>query len=258
MTVSISARERLFRQGRTASALGRAPGRPLRQPGGEMRTGHVQRRGDGVHGKPSLGSDSDRNLRFLYILRQVQASFRISTSRVFLPRSRCNSWICSCCARKADAGTTSSSAAVAVSAPCSASRRHVKSWFGDTPQRRATRLTVTPASRVCATISNFSRNRPPAAALRPGQDLNLRIRTSHSHDITPNPYFKGETLSGEFGGRFRMCVTTVAQAYFHIRQVRLDDTRLGGLEIHGSRTQRRLQDSIRLIQLLRFGFQKEV
>ncbi|MCP4560460.1 MAG: ISL3 family transposase, partial [Bosea sp.] len=43
------------------------------------------------------------------------------------------------------------------------------------------------------------RNRPPATPLRPGQDLNLRIRTSHRHDITPNPYFKGETCPGNSG-----------------------------------------------------------
>ena len=88
--------QRLFRQGWTASALGRAPGRPLRHARGEMRTGHFQRRSDGVHGKPSLGSDSDRNLRFFISSASSRASFRISTSRVFLPRRRCNSRICSC------------------------------------------------------------------------------------------------------------------------------------------------------------------
>jgi len=56
--------ERFFRQGRTASVLGRALGRPLRHPRGEMRTGHAQRGGDGAHGKIPLGSDSDRKLFF--------------------------------------------------------------------------------------------------------------------------------------------------------------------------------------------------
>jgi hypothetical protein len=43
------------------------------------------------------------------------------------------------------------------------------------------------------------RNRPPATPLGAGQNLNLRIRTSHSHNITPNPYFKGETCPGNSG-----------------------------------------------------------
>jgi hypothetical protein len=43
------------------------------------------------------------------------------------------------------------------------------------------------------------RNKPPATPLGAGQNLNLRIRTSHSHNITPNPYFKGETCPGNSG-----------------------------------------------------------
>lgn len=44
------------------------------------------------------------------------------------------------------------------------------------------------------------RDRPPATPLRPGLDLSLRIGTSHRHDITPNPYFEGETSQGNREG----------------------------------------------------------
>ena len=55
-----------------------------------------------------------------------------------------------------EAGTTSSSDPAAVSAPCAASRRQLNTWFGATPCRRATKLTVTPGSYVSATIATFS------------------------------------------------------------------------------------------------------
>jgi hypothetical protein len=32
----------------------------------------------------------------------------------------------------------------------------LKSWFGDTPRRRGTRLTVAPVSRVSSTVASFS------------------------------------------------------------------------------------------------------
>ena len=40
--------------------------------------------------------------------------------------------------------------------PLGTSRRHVKSWFGATPWRRATKLTVMPGSNVSSTIRTFS------------------------------------------------------------------------------------------------------
>ena len=44
----------------------------------------------------------------------------------------------------------------AVNEPCVTNRRHVNSWFGATPWRRATRLTVMPGSNVSSTIRTFS------------------------------------------------------------------------------------------------------
>jgi hypothetical protein len=147
--------QRLFRQGRTASALGKRPAvrcasraaRCERATSSVAATAFMANRPwaaivtaisvflylPPVRGRPSgfppQGSSCPEALQFADLL---------------LLRSE---------GRRRD---PSSSAAVAVNAPCSASRRHVKSWFGDTPQRRATRLTVTPASCVCATISSFS------------------------------------------------------------------------------------------------------
>jgi hypothetical protein len=40
--------------------------------------------------------------------------------------------------------------------PSTTSRRQVKSWFGATPCRRATKLTVMPGSKVSSTIRTFS------------------------------------------------------------------------------------------------------
>jgi len=54
------------------------------------------------------------------------------------------------------AGTTSWPLPAAVSAPWAKSRRHVKSWFGATPWRRATKRTVMPGSNVSSTIRTFS------------------------------------------------------------------------------------------------------
>jgi hypothetical protein len=56
----------------------------------------------------------------------------------------------------AEAGTTCSPLPAAVSAPSTTSRRQVKSWFGATPCRRATKLTVMPGSNVSSTIRTFS------------------------------------------------------------------------------------------------------
>jgi transposase len=57
---------------------------------------------------------------------------------------------------QSEAGTTSSSAPVAVSAPWAAKRRHVNSWFGAMPCWRATKLTVMPGAKVCSTSRTFS------------------------------------------------------------------------------------------------------
>ena len=91
----------VFRQRRAASAPGGAPGRPRRDIG----AGDADRLADGLHCEPSLGSDSDRNIAFFELVATSRASFRISASSVFLPRSRCNSRICSCWAWKAEAGS---------------------------------------------------------------------------------------------------------------------------------------------------------
>jgi len=41
-------------------------------------------------------------------------------------------------------------------AACATNRRQVNNWFGATPCRRATRLTVIPGSKVSSTIRTFS------------------------------------------------------------------------------------------------------
>src|SRR5262245_54157416 len=55
-----------------------------------------------------------------------------------------------------EAGTTSSPLPAAVRLPCATSRRQVNNWFGATPCRRATRLTVIPGSKVSSTMRTFS------------------------------------------------------------------------------------------------------
>ena len=54
------------------------------------------------------------------------------------------------------AGTTSSPAPAAVSAPCAISLRQVKSWLPAIPCRRATSETVLPGRFVSSTIRTFS------------------------------------------------------------------------------------------------------
>jgi hypothetical protein len=61
------------------------------------------------------------------------------------------------------------------------SARHVKSWFGATPCRRATKLTVVPGSNVSSTIRTFLRRYPAPTALNRRDDLNsIRQHASHS------------------------------------------------------------------------------
>src|SRR5690606_147844 len=97
---------------------------------GDIGSGDTDRLADRLHRKPSFGHDSDRNICFFGPAANSSASFRISVSIVFLPSRRCNSrtWFWS--ARYSDAATTSPSAVVAVNAPCEASLRQRKSWFG--------------------------------------------------------------------------------------------------------------------------------
>jgi hypothetical protein len=61
------------------------------------------------------------------------------------------------------------------------SARHVKSWFGAPPCRRATKLTVVPGSNVSSTIRTFLRRYPAPTALNRRDNLNsIRQHASHS------------------------------------------------------------------------------
>ena len=59
-------------------------------------------------------------------------------------------------ARATGPGTTFSPLPAAVRLPYAANRRHVNGWFGATPCRRATKLTVIPGAKVSSTIRTFS------------------------------------------------------------------------------------------------------
>ena len=118
-----------------------------------------------------------------------------------------------CKARESDAGTTSSPAAV--SAPWATSRRHVKSWFGATPCRRATKLTVMPGSNVSSTIRTA-----PTALNRCG-DLNSIRRIGHRHGCMPHTCQVG-TVSGRFRGLSHASLQSLAlrQRYAQASTVR--------------------------------------
>ena len=95
------------------------------------------------------------------------------------------------------ASTTSWPLPAAISAPWAKSRRHVKSWFGATPWRRATKRTV-PGSNVSSTIRTFS-----DAVQRRRRLTDVKISTRSAGlviDTGCMPLAKWETGSGRFGG----------------------------------------------------------
>src|SRR5919204_56364 len=82
----------------------------------QIGAGDAEGIGDRLHGVPSRTGEVARNSRFFGCARS-SASRRISFSRVFLPSSRCSSRTWCCKARYSEAGTTSSPAPIADSAP---------------------------------------------------------------------------------------------------------------------------------------------
>src|SRR5262249_1021226 len=110
----------------------------------------------GLHREPSFGGDGGSRSCFFDPVACSRASLRIFASSVFFPRSRLSSRTWFCKARYSEAGTTSSPLPAAVRLPCATSRRQVNNWFGATPCRRATRLTVIPGSKVSSTMRTFS------------------------------------------------------------------------------------------------------
>src|SRR5215471_489331 len=87
-------------------------------------TGHTEGIADRLHGMSSRAGKGDRNSRF-FGCANSSASRNTSFSKVFLPSSRCNSRTWCCRARYSEAGTTSSPAPTANSAPSAYSRRQV-------------------------------------------------------------------------------------------------------------------------------------
>ncbi len=111
---------------------------------------------------------------------------------------------------------TSSPLPAAVRPPCATRRRHVNSWFGATPCRRATKLTVMPGSKVSSTIRTFSdavqRRRRWTDVMISTRSVVLVIDT-----IVCLTLYKWETVSGPFGG-YLICSRT---------------TRIGGMALWG-------------------------
>src|SRR3954454_15613086 len=83
---------------------------------GEIGAGDTQGIGDRLHSVSSRTGDSERNSRF-FGCTNSSASRSTSFSKVFLPSRRCNSRTWCCNARYSEAGTTSSPAPTADSAP---------------------------------------------------------------------------------------------------------------------------------------------
>src|SRR5215475_9233858 len=129
---------------------------PLLEAFDQVGAGHPDHLCHGLHREPSFGGDGGSRSCFFEPMACSSASLRISASKAFLPSSRCSSRTWFCRARYFEAGTTSSPLPAAVNDPCATSRRQVNSWFGATPCRRATRLTVMPGSKVSSTIRTFS------------------------------------------------------------------------------------------------------
>jgi hypothetical protein len=100
------------------------------------RSSDAHRLADGFHGEPSLGRESDRNVRIFDSVAAIpSASLRISFSSDVFPRRRCNSRICSCWAERRNGndfffGLRRPQRALLGQPP------PVNSWLGETPRRR--------------------------------------------------------------------------------------------------------------------------
>ena len=103
------------------------------------------------------------------------------------------------------AGTTSWRLPAAVSAPWAKSRRQVKSWFGATPWRRATKRTNHARLERLLDDPDFLRRCPAPTALNRRENPNSIRRIGHRHGCMP--LAKWETGSGRFGG----CLIKIAK-----------------------------------------------
>jgi len=103
------------------------------------------------------------------------------------------------------AGTTSWPLPAPVSAPWAKSRRQVKSWFGATPWRRATKRTNHARLERLLDDPDFLRRCPAPTALNRRENLNSIRRIGHRHGCMP--LAKCETGSGRFGG----CLIKIAK-----------------------------------------------
>lgn len=83
------------------------------------------------------------------------ASFKISTSMVFLPRIRSSSRTLALSSLTSERGTTASSKPAATRAPHSMSRLHRKSWLGWIPYFRAIEEMVFPGCSASCTMARF-------------------------------------------------------------------------------------------------------
>lgn len=118
------------------------------------RARHAEDFADRLH-RSSPGSKGERAIRF-FDRPQSTASFRISTSSVFFPSSRCSSLISLMAAASSDAGTTDSPAFTAARLPSWYCLRQPNTWLVLTPCRRATADTEAPGSSVSCTMAIFS------------------------------------------------------------------------------------------------------
>src|SRR5262249_38326749 len=82
----------------------------------------------------------------------------------------------------------------AVRLPCSTSRRQVNNWFGATPCRRATRLTVIPGSKVSSTMRTLSGGLPAPTTLNRRDDLNAIGKIGHRHGCMPHTCQVGDRV----------------------------------------------------------------
>ena len=102
------------------------------------------------------------------------------------------------------AGTTPWPLPAALSAPWAKSRRQVKSWFGATPWRRATKRTNHARLERLLDDPDFLRRCPAPTALNRRDNLNSIRRIGHRHGCMPLAKWTG---SGRFGG----CLTKIAK-----------------------------------------------
>ena len=92
------------------------------------------------------------------------------------------------------AGTTSWPLPAPVSAPWTKSRRQVKSWFGATPWRRATKRTNHARLERLLDDPDFLRRCPAPTALNRRENLNSIRRIGHRHGCMPHTCQVGDRV----------------------------------------------------------------